>query len=344
MLLGTIKILDRPEPGLNFFSQANELSDLSQKEALKFSMYRVLFDFGVQVDWISGDSQSKIVRIPGDLPPVVPYAALVSKFRELGGDILKAESDPQGNKMVLQVGVEEAPLFQLTLIEDAKLERVGGKIAIVIDDFGYNSGSLVQGFLKLDQKITISVIPGLKNSQQVAKAADEHHREVMIHMPMEPKNGNFKNDEYILLTNMPPDEIRERVRSAIWSVPHARGLNNHMGSRATVNEPLLSTMIEELKKADLFFLDSRTNDETIAYLMAQRMKVPCGISNTFLDAIDEEPFIRQQLYSLAEIAARKGFAIGIGHPRKLTLNILQEELPKLEKKGFKFVNISEVVR
>ncbi|MFQ5865550.1 MAG: divergent polysaccharide deacetylase family protein [bacterium] len=344
VLLGTIKILDRAEPGINFFPPSKGYSDLSQKEALKFSMYHVLFDFGIQVDWISGDSQSKTVRIPKDLSPVTPYAALVSKFRELGGNILKAESSPHGDKMVLEVGINKAPLFRLTLVEDSKLERVGGKIAVVIDDFGYDSGSLVQGFLGLDQKVTFSIIPGLKKSEEVAKVAHEHGREVMIHLPMEPQNGNFKHDEYILLTTMPPDEIRERVRSAIWSVPHARGLNNHMGSKATVNQQLLSTLMQEVEKAGLFFLDSRTNDETIAYSMAQNMKIPSGMNNTFLDAIEEEPFIRQQLYFLAEIASRRGFAIGIGHPKQLTLKVLKEEMRKLEKKGYKFVNMSEVVR
>lgn len=344
LILGAIKVLDQPEPGLNLLPQSAGNSVLSQKEALKFSVYRVLFDFGIRVDWIGGSSQFKTVRIPRGLSPLVPYAALVTKFRELGGTILKAESNPQGDKMVLEVGINNEPLLQLTLVYDPNLVRVGGKIAIVIDDFGYSHNSLVKRFLNLDQKITFSIIPGLPKSQIIAQGAFENKREVMIHLPMEPKNGKVKDYEFMLFTHMKPKEIRERIRRAIRSIPHATALNNHMGSKATVHEPLLSILMEELKEAGLYFLDSRTNAKSLAYSWAQKMKIPSGINNTFLDAINEEPFIRQQIYLLAEIATRKGYAIGIGHPSPLTLKILQDEMPKLISRGFKFVSISEVVR
>jgi polysaccharide deacetylase 2 family uncharacterized protein YibQ len=343
-VLGAIKVLDQPEPGINFLPKSAGNSVLSQKEALRFSVYQVLFDFGIRVDWITGSSRSKTVRIPRDLSPLVPYAALVTNFRRLGGTILRAESNPQGDKFVLEVGIKNEPLFRLTMIYDTTLVRVGGKIALVIDDFGYSYNSVVRKFLNLRQRITFSIIPGLSKSQQIAQAAFENNREVMIHLPMEPNNGKVARSEFMLFTQMRSEEIRERVRKAIWSIPRAKGLNNHMGSKATADESLLSTLMEEIKKSGLFFLDSRTSPKSLAYSWAQKMNIPSGTNDTFLDAIDEEPFIRQQIYLLAEIATKRGYAIGIGHPKKLTLKILQDELPNLERKGYKFVSISEVVR
>lgn len=343
-VLGFIVKLDRPEPGINIFPRSGFKDTFSQKEAIRFCVYRVLFDFGIRVDWISGDSHSKTVRIPKDLAPVLPYSALATEIRRLGGEVLKGESNPAGDQMTLEAGFKGEFLYRVTLLYDPDLERQNGEIAIVIDDFGYSVDSEVNGFLGLHQSVTFSIIPGLEESQEVAMRAFEAGREVLIHMPMEPENGHYEKDDYILLTGMSEEEIKSRVRKAIHAVPNARGLNNHMGSKATLDPPLLSALMQELRASDLFFLDSRTHPKSIAYSVARKMQIPCAKNETFLDSIEEEPYIRQQVYLLADLAAKHGSAIGIGHPKKLTLHVLQQELPNLEKRGFRFVPISQVVK
>lgn len=343
-ILGALAIAQRKDLEINLFASKPRANPQEQKEALKFSLYRVLFDYGIRVDWITGDSYYKVVRIPRDLSIVEPYAALVAKFEELGGVLLKAKSKPLGDEMVLEVGLDSEPLFQVTLVEDSDLERFKGQIAMVIDDFGYFSNGVVAGFLNLPEQITFSILPGLTYSEKIAQEAHEKNREVMLHLPMEPKNGHFKTDDYILLTNMEEKEIRERTQKAIKAVPYVQGVNNHMGSLATENEPLLKILMSEIKKAGLFFLDSRTSANSLAYSWARKNKIPCAINNTFLDSIAEEPFIRQQVNLLAEMAAKNGQAIGIGHPNELTLKVLQEELPQLEKRGFQFVAVSNLLK
>lgn len=343
LILGSVKLLDHPEPGLNFFTANSWMNDYSREEALRFSLYRVLFDFGIRVDWITGDSQSKTVLIPADLPLVEPYTALIAKFRDLDADLIAAESNPDGNRLMIEVGLNRKSLFRITLLRDPELRRFAGKIAIVIDDFGYSFGSLTKGFLDLDQEVTLSILPGLKYSKRIAQAAVAANREVMLHLPMEAKNDEVGFEDLILHTRLADYEIRDRLRKALRAIPYATGLNNHMGSLATEDARLVAVMMDELKKMGLFFLDSHTNAKTLAYSEAGKRGIPCAINNTFLDAIKEEPFIREQVYLLAEITSRKGQAIGIGHPEKLTLKVLQEELPKLERRGFQFVSISNII-
>ncbi len=344
LILAAIKFFDRPEPGLQIFPQLPEVTDYSKIEALRFSVYEVLFDFGIRVDWISGDSESKTVRVPADLPLIEPYRTLAAKFRQLGGKLIRADVNPFGDRAVIEVGLKKERILHIVLESDPKLARNGGKIAVVIDDFGYSFGTVVKGFLDLDQPVTFAILPGLEHSVAIADSAFVHNREVMIHLPMEPKNGKVNKDEYILLTQMDEQEIRQRVRRAMAAIPHASGLNNHMGSLATEDGRVLAPMMDEIKNAGLFFLDSRTDNTSQAYTWAQKLNIPSGINDTFLDAIHEEPFIREQINLLAEIAIRHGSAIGIGHPEKLTFDVLREELPKLEKRGFKFVSISDVIK
>ncbi len=209
LFLATTKLLDRAEPGLNFFSRSG-MNDHSQEEALKFSVYRVLFDFGIRVDWITGDHHSKTVLVPADLPIVAPYTALVTRFGELGGDLIKAESNTAGDRLTLEVGLKGKSLFQVTLLKDPELKRFAGKIAIVIDDFGYSFSSLVRGFINLDYEITISILPGLDHSQKIAQAAFEAQRNVMLHLPMEAKNDEVGFDGLALRTGLSETEIRDK--------------------------------------------------------------------------------------------------------------------------------------
>ena len=126
--------------------------------------------------------------------------------------------------------------------------------------------------------------------------------------------------------------------------PGAVGLNNHMGSRATADARVMEQVLTEVKKHDLFFLDSRTAAASIAYGTALQLAVPALQRDLFIDTVDEAGAIEARLWELAELAAAQGHAIGIGHDREQTLLALQSVLPHLETRGFLFVPLSQLVR
>jgi polysaccharide deacetylase 2 family uncharacterized protein YibQ len=66
--------------------------------------------------------------------------------------------------------------------------------------------------------------------------------------------------------------------------------------------------------------------------------------NVFLDNIQEDSAIRKQLDELADLARRRGSAIGICHPRKSTIQALAAYLPLMQKEGITFVTAGELVR
>jgi polysaccharide deacetylase 2 family uncharacterized protein YibQ len=74
-------------------------------------------------------------------------------------------------------------------------------LAIVIDDIG-NSKELGEEFLKL-KDITLSIIPELKYSLYFAEKGKSLGREVLVHVPMEPKNQDkYSSESEILKTGM----------------------------------------------------------------------------------------------------------------------------------------------
>lgn len=229
---------------------------------------------------------------------------------------------------------------------DTPLEEVpvSGIICFIIDDFGYNLSNEARGFINLDIPITCSVLPGHPYSQKAAGLAQKARHQVMVHMPMETHDHRAGEEKYILMRGMTEDEIRSRVRDAFHELPQAEGMNNHQGSLATEDRRVMKALAHELKSLGKYFVDSRTSRETIAEQVMKSAGVPVDRRRVFIDNENSVRYIRKQVQQLARIAKTEGVAIGIGHPRKKTLQVIKQEIPKLKQQGFHFGYASAAVR
>jgi hypothetical protein len=142
---------------------------------------------------------------------------------------------------------------------------------------------------------------------------------------------------------MTDTELVAALRENLDSLPHIKGVNNHMGSRFCENAKKLRLVMRELKKRGLFFVDSRTTSRTQAYRVAQEEKVPSAERNVFLDNIQRTQAVRRQLKKLVQLAKLKGQAIGIAHPHEVTLKVLREDIAKLSSNGVELVPVSQLV-
>lgn len=322
----------------------NRVVKLSHEEKLRLATDRVLDNFGIHIHWIRYRGNDREVRVPTSVPPVVIYQALHDRIRQLGGQVEQGTEDLKTGINVLRYSFSGKTLGTIRLVPDARLHRRTGRIAIIIDDFGHNLGDVVSDFLEIPLPITYSIIPGLPHSQAVAARLQKTGKPMMIHLPMEPLEAKVEDDGYTLYTTQAEAEIRRRVKKAISSLPHARGINNHMGSLATVSDALLRPALEQMREARLFFVDSRTNPNTHAYGLARQLGLDTALNDIFLDAQEERDWIAGKLMYLADLAAQRGFAIGIGHPNATTFRVLQELGPTLQQRGFEFVPVIDIMR
>jgi len=130
----------------------------------------------------------------------------------------------------------------------------------------------------------------------------------------------------------------------LQNVPYAVGVNNHQGSLATTDGPLMADLMVILRERNLFFIDSRTTAATVAYDAAQDARVRCAFRNVpFLDDVEEVSAIRKQLQLALRDAQERGEAIAIGHPHPETLRALSEFLPQAEAQGVHLVHASDLV-
>jgi polysaccharide deacetylase 2 family uncharacterized protein YibQ len=218
-----------------------------------------------------------------------------------------------------------------------------GIIGIVIDDFGYRNDEISDGFLELDARLTYAIIPGHRYSTSFGEKAVESGYEVIVHMPMENTGKTYGEEEFVLMTTMDNETIERRLNNAIEEIPTAIGMNNHQGSKASADQNVMSNVAKVMKERGLFFLDSRTTIETIGETTMEIFDVPTARRNIFLDNEDDEEKIEKQLMKLVKRSEEVGSAIGIGHVKPKTLNVLSDQIPKLKKKGYKFEFVSKML-
>jgi polysaccharide deacetylase 2 family uncharacterized protein YibQ len=135
-----------------------------------------------------------------------------------------------------------------------------------------------------------------------------------------------------ILSSMSPDILLDQLKKNIHDIPNIVGVNNHMGSRITTNSDQMNQIFSALKKENLFFIDSRTAPKSQCKASARLFKLKFAQRDVFLDNFQNQEYITGQFRKLKALAKKHGFAIGIGHPYKATLNTLAKELPKLENK------------
>lgn len=216
------------------------------------------------------------------------------------------------------------------------------KIALIIDDLGYDVEMAIS-FFELDLPLSFSVLPLAPYTETIAREANRRGRDVMLHLPMEPKNYPSLNPgPGALLTNMDEREIERILKAHLHLVKGSQGVNHHMGSSFTERKDKMDVVLRELKKRNLFYIDSRTTSDTVALRMAKRMGVPAARRHVFLDNEISTKSIRSQMERLLGMARHSGAAIGIGHPHKETLQVLKEYERRLNG-NVKVVHVSELV-
>ena len=201
-----------------------------------------------------------------------------------------------------------------------------------------------KSFIQLNENITVAIIPGTPYAQDIGRYADSIGIETIIHMPMESYEKENINYPISLHDRLNSTLIEEKINYAFDEIPTALGMNNHQGSKATESLQLMKDVARSLKKRDKFFLDSFTNPESRGYITMRRYGVLTQLRQVFIDNLDDSNEIKYKLDSLANLSHSMEIAVGIGHVKSTTLEVLKEEIPRLENEGYRFIRLSEAVR
>lgn len=231
--------------------------------------------------------------------------------------------------------------------EAVRQEEVPRQVAaIVIDDFG-NQMQGTKEMLELPIPFTVAVMPFLPTSREDAELAHSKGLDVIIHMPMEPVKGKKSwLGPGAITSDLSDEEVRKRVEEAIEQVPHAIGMNNHMGSKITADPRIMGIVLQVCKEHHLFFLDSRTTDKSVVNKLCAELGVPTAANGLFFDDVYTLEHILKQTEMFKKKLQKHNRLIAIGHvgpPGKKTAFALRKTANELNGK-VDFVMVKDLVK
>ncbi|WP_271271418.1 divergent polysaccharide deacetylase family protein [Aliamphritea hakodatensis] len=209
------------------------------------------------------------------------------------------------------------------------------RLVIIIDDMGDN---LAQGIaaINLPGPLAYAILPHTPKSKVLAEMANSQGKDVMVHVPMD-NTHKLALGPGGLTDSLSKAVFLKTLRDGLKAVPYAVGFNNHMGSLLTQKNPQMQWAMQVAKKQQMFFIDSLTTSDTVAWKAARQADIPWLIRDIFLDHEQTPEFVERQFNAGVALARERGFAVLIGHPYPVTINFLQEALPRLGELGIQLV-------
>jgi polysaccharide deacetylase 2 family uncharacterized protein YibQ len=217
-----------------------------------------------------------------------------------------------------------------------------GTVALVIDDAGNNLREL-EPFLAFPGPLTIAVLPGLPHSAEAARRIRAAGKEVFLHQPMEALGGQNPGPGAVY-SGMDGAEIRRIISGNIDEIGPIAGLNNHQGSKITMDERTMETVLALCRERGIYFLDSRTTADTAAPEAARRLGIKIGERDVFLDNVQDKAAMVNSLEAGLARAESRGAAVMIGHTWSPELApVLTDLYPKLIEQGYVFSTASGLI-
>lgn len=214
-------------------------------------------------------------------------------------------------------------------------------VSIIIDDLGDRVAD--RAVLGLPPAVALSILPHTPHGAALARAGAERGHEVLLHLPMQAL-GQRRAHPGMLTSDLDRASFLQTLFEGLASVPGVSGVNNHMGSHLTRQPEAMRWVMAALKAyGGLYYVDSRTTHETVAFQVAGDFGLRRAERDRFLDNVVSRDAIRGELLGLVEEARAKGSALAIGHPHPQTLAVLGEILPTLDTLGVELVPVAELI-
>lgn len=245
--------------------------------------------------------------------------------------------------------VKVAPVVKKSTTSDKKTGgsikgKYSGKMAVVIDDCGYNNKALGE-LLNTDYPFTYAIIPYKQGSSEALNMIKVAKKTAILHMAMEPENkAAMSEGANTIMTDMSSRKVKRILEKALDSLPGVEGMNNHQGSKATADKKTMEAVMKVMRKRGLFFLDSRTNSKSVAYQTARENGVRAASNMLFLDNTADPDAIFAKIKEGMAMAHKRGYVIVICHSRPATAKAWTKYGKEVKAAGVTLVPLKQLLR
>jgi hypothetical protein len=235
-------------------------------------------------------------------------------------------------------------LFALLVCFPAAALAEAPRIAIIIDDLGYH---LTNGrrALSLPGPVSFSFLPAGPRTRLLAEQAHALDKDILLHLPLQAYRDEARAEPSEIHLDMSRTRISLVVEEALASVPYVIGINSHRGSLLTRHPGHMQWLMEEIGRHDnLFFVDSYTHHQSVALQIARENGVAAIKRDVFLDPDSSPETVAREFERMKKLARERGQVVAIGHPHPATLDLLEQQLPRLADEGFELVRVRDLLQ
>jgi len=209
------------------------------------------------------------------------------------------------------------------------------KLALIIGRLGQDANLTRQAIETLPGEVTLSFVPYASGLQGWIDLARQHGHEVLIEVPMEPLDYPANDPgPYTLLAAAPAKDTVARLEWILSRATGYFGVSNAFGSRFVNAQAPMETVLTNLRKRGLAFIDDGS-------AMASQGGLMRASADKVLDDQSLSPdAIGAQFLALEQTARRQGQALGKGSAYPVTVAQARQWIGGLERRGFQLAPAS----
>ena len=216
--------------------------------------------------------------------------AVTEAMRHAGAAVLSGRESigPHGESVVaMTLGLGSRPTHRIVLVRAAlgpeDSEKRVGRVALVLYGFGDDVKEARELFEK-PLPFAVAIVPGSPSTAELLAAAHRGQREVLVHLPLEPLNyPRINPGPGTLLVTMSPSQIAGRVKKWLEQSAPAIAVSNHMGSLATQDMQVMTSVYKEVRRANLPFIHVQPAPGSVCKTLASDLGIAYGEPDELLD-------------------------------------------------------------
>ena len=217
------------------------------------------------------------------------------------------------------------------------------RVAIIIDDLGYHLANGMRA-LELPGTVSYSFLPGGPRSRSLAERAHELGKDILLHLPLQAYQDEARAEPAEIHLDMSRSRVSVVFDEAMAAVPYVIGINSHRGSLLTRHPGHMQWLMEEIsQRENLFFIDSYTHHQSVALQIARENGIAAIKRDVFLDPDSSPETVAREFERMKRLARERGQVVAIGHPHPATLELLEQQLPRLAEEGFELVRVRDLL-
>lgn len=255
------------------------------------------------------------------------------------------ENDEKGCKILFKSINKYDRDVSLVLTRSSSFFSQTAKMAIFIQDFGFQADQTTIEYLSFPEPLTVGLVPEKKLVTWTAQIANEYHKELVVLLAMEPLPSKYpKQSKNVIMVHYPEDKVKSILNEAMGAIPHSAGIANFFGARIVDDSRVMSLLYSEMQKKQIYFLYTPPVRTSSAEKLAHKFNVPFKSVDVTLDTSLNVATLQDTLRHSAMIAQKTGSVIISSKPGSNFITALKSELPVLKQNGIRLVYISDLIK